>query len=256
MRLVTKIRLLRVGRMSVPGPEVFWMERFGETLPLTLWMVVIETSDRTILINTGVPADDAVVPELFDRIPGGSMAGLQRIGVEPNQVTDVVVTPLQAYAIGNADQFPMATIHLSRRGWIDYHAPPRPTTRETRERAIPWSVLSALSRAQWPNVHLLNDEDTIVSDAVSVSWMGCHHRSSLAIWVETSAGIYAFTDVVFHRKNLEANKSLGIGEDRYECLEAYHRLTRRADYVIGLYDPVWERECSDGVLFFRSATSI
>ncbi len=231
------------------------MGRFGETLPLTLWMVVIEAADRTILINTGVPSHDTMVPELFDTFPGGSLGGLAQIGIKPSQVTDVVVTPLQAYAIGNADQFPRATIHLSRRGWIDYHAPPGVTTRESRDRAIPWPVLRVLIREQWPNVHLLEDEDTIMADVVTVSWMGCHHRSSLAVWAKTSVGMYAFTDVVFYQENLTANQSLGIGEDRGECLEAYHRLTQRADTVVGLYDPRWDRECADGVLFCSQATS-
>ena len=253
--VITKIQVVGVGRMKVPGPEVFWMERFDEELALTLWMVVVQTVDRVLLINTGVAANDTAVPELVDGIAGGGMAGLKSLGITAEQVTDVVITPLQAYAIGNADQFPRATIHLSRRGWMDYHAPPRPTSTRERHRAILWPVLISLWRERWPQLHLLHDEDTIIAKTVTVSWVGCHHRSSLVIWVQTETGVFAFTDIIFHPENFTEDKPIGIAEDRYECLKAYALIRSRADRVFGLYDPGLERAFPDGVLFRTSSTS-
>ena len=75
--MITKIQVVGVGRMKVPGPEVFWMERFDEELALTLWMVVVQTVDRVLLINTGVAANDTAVPELVGGIAGGGMTGLK-----------------------------------------------------------------------------------------------------------------------------------------------------------------------------------
>ncbi len=235
--MITRIRCLKVGQMRVPGPEVFWMDRFGKTLPLTLWMVILEGAGETVLINTGAPADDGgLLPDLEDRPPGGVLTALRAMGVEPEGVTRVIVTPLQAYAVGNLDQFPRAYLYLSRRGWIDFHAPEWAVARAARERAIPSPILVRLESDLSERLILTHDEDA-VAPGVRVSWAGCHHRSSLVVWAETPTGRYAFTDAVFYGDNWLYDHPPGIAEDRAECLRVYARLRRAADHVVGLYDP-------------------
>ncbi len=246
--MITRIRCLRVGQMRVPGPEVLAMDRFEETLPLTLWMVILEGGGETILINTGARADDGgLLPDLRNRPRDGVLAALEDHGVKPGLVTRVIVTPLQAYAIGNLDQFPNARLYLSRRGWIDFHAPEWPVTRSDRGRAIPPPILERLESDLWERLILTRDED-VVAPGVRVSWAGCHHRSSLVVWAKTPGGRYAFTDTVFYGANLLRDQPPGVAEDRAECLRMYARLRKQAEHVVGLYDPAVSERYPDGII--------
>ncbi|MBV9208095.1 MAG: hypothetical protein JO037_22455, partial [Actinobacteria bacterium] len=56
-------------------------------------------------------------------------AQLSRLDVDVTDVTHVIVTPFQPYALGNLLALPDAAYCLSRTGWIDFHAPRCATTR-------------------------------------------------------------------------------------------------------------------------------
>ncbi len=46
---------------------------------------------------------------------------LAAAGVAPEDVTDIILTPIVRYTTDTLDQFPNATIHISKRGWIHFH---------------------------------------------------------------------------------------------------------------------------------------
>jgi glyoxylase-like metal-dependent hydrolase (beta-lactamase superfamily II) len=233
-----RLDVLKMGAMRVPGSEVFWMERFDDRLDLTLWMVVLRSDRHTVLINTGCDsAETAAANHLADFPPGGMPGALASLGVTPREVSYVIVTPFQWYALGNADHFPHAQICLSRRGWIDFHAPRRKThPHDIRERCIPPHVLQHLVIEAWERVRLLDDEDQVVP-GVDVFWTGGHHRSSLAVKVNTDKGTVIASDVMFYRENVARMRPIGISESMEECLTAYERIGREADLILPLYDP-------------------
>ena len=119
----------------VPGPEVFWLSHFDQWLPLQIYLLIVRGEGKTVLVNCGSPWDyldrmNAVWrEELGERSPMTVApdqqieAILARHGSTPGAVDMVIVTPLQAYAIGNIDKFSRATIALSRTGWEDLVAP-------------------------------------------------------------------------------------------------------------------------------------
>lgn len=247
--MIAKVRLIGVGRMLVPGPEVFFQRRFGEWLPLTLWAAVVQDEHHTILINTGSdPRDATILPDL-DHVPeGGIVAALAQIGLQPEDVSHVILTPLQAYAVGSVDRFPRAEIFVSRTGWVDFHAPSRPVTVAERQRQVPGHVLKYLTGSAFVRMRLITSSVEVL-EGVTATWVGCHHRSSLVIWIRAGNRTLAFTDVVFHADNLDRMIPIGIGEDRYECLDAYRRLRQEADEVLGLYDPGLSERYPGGLVF-------
>lgn len=230
------------------------MGRFGEWLPLDIHVGCIEARadgggrDRVVLINTGPPPD--YLPymnrvwreELGERTqmslsePGGIDALLARWQMAPEDVTDVVITPLQAYAIGGVTRFPRAVIHIARRGWVDLLAPPEFDPR--RRMAVPDVILRYLLEEAWfeRRVHLLEDEDAI-APGIRTWWAGTHHRSSIAVEVQTPAGLVTFSDVAFYYENLEQDHPLGILESLEECRRAYRRLRASGARFVSLYDP-------------------
>lgn len=242
---------------EVPGPEVFWMGAFDQWLPLSIHGLIIRGEGRTILVNTGPPVDylehmNAVWREELG--PRSQMrvdpemrieAVLDRHRIRPEAVDCVIVTPLQAYAIGNVDRFPNAEICISRTGWIDLFAPrffdPR------RHMAVPDRILAHLLFDAWParRVRLVDDE-AIICPGLSTFWTGTHHRSSMAVVVETPQGRVGFADAVFYYANLEQDRPLGIQESMEECRVAYERLRREVDRFVSPYDPDTARRFPGG----------
>ena len=132
-----RVDVVKLGQWDwAPGFEMFWMEPNAPDEPLALVGVVIRGGGRTVMVNSG--PNPEYLPTMnarwanFDprhqlrvREEERLEAALAGIGVGLDGVDMVVVTPFQAYAIGNVLRFPRSEIGLSRRGWIDFHEPRR-----------------------------------------------------------------------------------------------------------------------------------
>jgi hypothetical protein len=231
-----------------PGWEMFWMDANAPDEPLWLIAVVIRGNGKTVVVNTG--PDPELLPTMnahwrnFDprhqvRIAEDELLepALAKVEVRLEEVDHVIVTPFQSYAIGNILRFPNAELCLSRRGWIDFHAPRwRVHPHDYRPLVIPEKILVHLVTDAWPRVCLLEDEEEI-APGLSVFWTGVHHRSSLAVKVATSAGVVIASDAFFRYENVEQNRPIGINESMEEAMVAYDRIRREADILIPLYDP-------------------
>lgn len=255
-----RIDIVKFGQWDwTPGFELYWMEPNAPSEPLALVGVVIRGGGRTVLINTG--PDLSFLPTMnarwrnFDPRHQLRVAESERfepalaaIGVTPEDVDIVIVTPFQAYAIGNVLRLPRAEIALSRRGWIDFHAPRwRDDPHDVRPFCIPDDVLIGLITTAWPRVRLLADEE-ILLPGLSIFWTGGHHRSSLAVKVESARGTMIASDCFFRPENVEQNRPLGINESLAETMVAYDRIRREADLLVPLYDPRLFERHPDGRL--------
>ncbi len=249
MSLNYEVRVAQVASFGkVPGAEIFWMSRFNEWHPLSALMGVIRGGGKTIVINTGpsesfLPFMNEVWRNEFDeRVQmtvnkeQKTIKVLSKFGIKPKDVDYAIVTPLQAYAIGNVDLFPNAKICLSKRGWIDFHAPKHFDPR--RKMAIPDHILTYLVFKAWNEgrVHLLEDEETLLP-GIHVWFAGTHHRSSMGINIQTEKGTVVFSDSMFYYGNIENNHPIGIMESLEECKDTYARIRKEANIIVPLYDP-------------------
>jgi glyoxylase-like metal-dependent hydrolase (beta-lactamase superfamily II) len=242
-----QVQVLKMGQCDVRGPEVYWMDRWDDWEQLAFFMVVVRGEGKVAVINTGPPADLSSLNARWTSAfgPRGALVrrdeerperALATLGLSPADVDYVLITPLQAYAVGNIPLFKNAEICVSRRGWIeDFHAPSY-EMHVPRKLRIPDDVLTYLTLQAPEKLRLLEDEDEIL-EGLEAAWVGAHHRSSMAYFIETARGRVAATDCCFKYGNIEKMHPLGIMESLPECLEAYERLRREADIVIPLYDP-------------------
>jgi len=256
-RIHYDIQVIKVGEADVPGPEVYWMSRWGTWETLYFYIVLIRGGGKTLVVNTGPPADLGVLNKAWTLGYGTERAAmrrteqerpaaaLRRAGTAPAEVDYVLITPLQAYATANIPDFSKATICISKRGWIeDFHAP-RFALHTPRELRIPNNVLVYLEVEAAGRIRLLEDEEEILPGIRSL-WTGGHHRSSVAYFAETARGTVAVADCVFKYPNIEQNLPLGVQESMEECLLAYERIRKRADIVVPLYDPEVLQRYADG----------
>ncbi len=243
-----EIQFCKAGESDVPGPEVYWMRNWNTWETLNFIIVVVRGGGKTILINTGPPADltglnqawvsgygdpRTAIRRTEDELPQNV---LRRAGVEPDLVDYVLLTPLQAYATSNIPLFPKATICISRRGWIeDIHAPLWPA-HVPRNFCIPDDVLIYLETEARNRLRLLEDEEEILP-GIRARWVGAHHRSSMAYFIETEAGVVAVSDCFFKYGNFEQNIPLGVQESMEECMRGYSMIRRSANLIVPLYDP-------------------
>ncbi len=239
--------ILKVGQTEVPGCEIYWMDKLFEWEPLYFLIGVARGHGRTILINTGPPLDYGDLNkhwmawqerhELVVADDERPKAALAKIGVEPEEVSHILITPLTAYTTGNIDLFPNAEICLSKRGWADFHIPDPVVPQLPRHIYMPRNILVHLVTDAWPRVRLLEDETEEIVPGVRSFFVGGHHRSTMAFVIDTPKGRVCLSDVFFKYPNFEQNRPLGISESLEEHYHAYDRIRKEADLIVPLYDP-------------------
>lgn len=245
------VRVVKVGEVEVPGPEVFWMSAWDEWLTLSFNVVIVQGDGVCALVNTGAPDDLTPINDVWTAGLGPRAtyrraddetidARLAALGVELAEVTHLVVTPFQLYSTGGIPRFPNAEICLSRTGWVHFHTT-HAHPHDNRWTSIAPDVLTHLVVDAWNRVRLLADEDEVVP-GIRTWWAGNHHRASLAVEIDSARGVVVASDAFFYYENVEEGRPLGISENMYEGIAAYERTRCVADHVVPLYDPrVFER---------------
>jgi len=110
-----------------------------------------------------------------------------------------------------------------------------------RPLCIPDHTLRHLVTDAWPRVRLLEDEDTILP-GIRTFFAGVHHRSSMAVAIETAKGTAIYSDCCFKFRNVEENIPIGYVENIEEAYLSYARIRREAKLLIPAFDPgVFER---------------
>jgi len=253
------VQFFKVAQMDVPGPEVYWMDSWDKWERLFFLMGVIRTKAHGVaLINSGPPQDLAPWNQYWGSLGGKErdtrmkvrpkerpLAILEGVGIRPEDVKHIFVTPMQAYANGNLHLFPNAVYHISRRGWIEDIFAPRHKPHVPRFFFISDDLMRYLLFEANDRIHLVDDEAEIFP-GVRIFWSGVHHRASQAICVETAKGRVVATDSVFKYPNYEEGKPLGIQESMEEYHALCDRLRREADIVVPLYESQVLRRFPDG----------
>lgn len=250
------VRSLDVGTSEIRGPQLFWMDAWDEWYPLQFQAVLIQGGDVKALVNTAPPLDlDAVhveFPDLEWAVPAGErgrlkqephqdlVAALASAGVAPDEITHVILTPLELYSTGRLGLFERAQICMSRRGWVHFH-----TTHEhphdRRWRSFSRQTLSLLVDQAWERVRLLSDEDEL-APGLRTWWSGAHHRASIVVEVDTERGITSISDAFFYYENVESGRPIGLLESMEEVQTAYRRVRKASAHLVPLHDPkVFER---------------
>jgi glyoxylase-like metal-dependent hydrolase (beta-lactamase superfamily II) len=232
------------------------MSAWDEWFPLTFQVILITGPGVIALINTG-PAEDlgpmnaGWTSFLGKRAAMTRNAGefvieqLAAHGIAPEDVTHVLLTPLQLYSVSNVLRFANASICMSRRGWIHFHSV-HDHPHDDRATSIPPEILVELVTGAWPRVRLLDDEDQI-APGLRTWWAGGHHRASIAVEIDTDIGTVVASDAFFYLENVSRNRPIGISENIYEAMQAHERASR-ASVVLPLYDPKNFERFPDGVV--------
>lgn len=129
------------GAMFGVVPKPLWEQKIPadekNRIPLALRCLLAQSGGRRVLVDTGI--GDVFLGTKFQDIykiekePEGVRGGLRRLGVAPEEITDVVITHLHFDHAGGVTHrrrdgarvlsFPRATYHVQRRQWAWAHHP-------------------------------------------------------------------------------------------------------------------------------------
>jgi glyoxylase-like metal-dependent hydrolase (beta-lactamase superfamily II) len=253
------VQAFNAGTFWVPGPEVYWMEAWNQREEMNTLIYLIRGGGQNILINTGPPQDLTVINQAWLNFFGYPEAQIVRAeeqrpqnilrsqGLTPDDISMVIVTPLQAYATANIHLFRNATIGISRRGWIEDFQAPFYHLHVARHLRVPPDVNQYLQNEGWEKLRLLADEEEVVP-GIRVFWAGVHHRSSLAVAIDTVKGTVIITDCFFKYGNIEAARYLGVMESMMEADATWARIRKEADICASIYDPEVFARFPNGVI--------
>ena len=253
------VQAFNAGTFWVPGPEVYWMEGWNQREEMNALIYLVRGGGHNILINTGPPRDLTVINKAWLDFFGYPEAQIARTeeqlpenilrsqGLTPDEITMVLVTPLQAYATANIPLFRNATIAISRKGWIEDFQAPYYHLHVPRHLRLPPDVNHYLQNEGWDKLRLLAEEEEILP-GIRVFWAGVHHRSSMAIAIETKNGTVIITDAFFKYGNLESGRYLGVMESMMEADATWARIRKEADIAASIYDPDVFRRHPGGIL--------
>lgn len=252
------VKIMAAGEIEVPYPEVYWMEKFHEWTTLTFQVGIIRIADFIILINTGFPDDIEGIAKdwktflgdraILKRSDDNKIAAiLKREDIHPDQVTHVILTPIQLYSTGNLHLFNKAKICVSRRGWIEDIIAPDYPHHVGRQGCISDDHLRWLLFENNHNLLLLDDQHELLP-GILCKWIGVHHRSSMIVEVKTKQGITGISDCAFHFANVEENRPLGIAESIIEAHQAYAYIRNQIKNFVPLYEPLVQTRYPNGIV--------
>ena len=81
---------------------------------------------------------------------------LETVGLTPDDITHVLLTPLELYTTGTLHKFRSAQICIAKRGWVHFHTT-HDHPHDDRWRSIPKDTLVDLVTDSWDRVRLLRE---------------------------------------------------------------------------------------------------
>ena len=231
------VQAFNAGTFWVPGPEVYWMEAWNQREKMNLILYLLRGGGENVLINTGPPQDLTALNQQWLNFFGFPEAQIVRTEQQlPQNI-------LRSQGLSPED----AKICISRRGWIEDFQAPFYHLHVPRDLRVPPDVNRYLQNEGWEKLRLLADEEEVLP-GLRVFWAGVHHRSSLAVCVETKSGTLIVTDSFFKYGNIEDGRYLGVMESMMEADATWGRIRKEGKLSASIYDPEVFRRYPGGII--------
>jgi glyoxylase-like metal-dependent hydrolase (beta-lactamase superfamily II) len=209
---------------------------FASDLDYFVW--VLRRGDQTFLVDTGFgkPAADRRKREWL-RCPVGSL-GL--LGVNPDEVTDVIVTHLHYDHAGNLDRFPQARFHLQDRDMA--YATGRSMCHATLRHPFDLENMLTMVAHVYAEKVVFHDGDTELAPGLTLHQVGGHSAGLQLARVWTKRGwVVVASDAAHLYANFRQRRPFPIVYNVAEMLEGFsllYKLADSADHIIPGHDPL------------------
>lgn len=206
--------------------------------PLDYFIWVIRGSHGAIVVDTGF--DQAMASKRGRTLVHPVGEGLAAIGVNPDEVTDIVVTHMHYDHIGNHDLFPRARYHVQddEMAYATGRCMCHPHAR------VPFEVddVTAMVRKVYEGRVVFHAGDDALVPGVTLHRIGGHSRGLQALRVATSRGhVVLASDASHLYSHFQTGRVFPIVDSISDVLQGYRTLRRLADtdaHIIPGHDPL------------------
>jgi glyoxylase-like metal-dependent hydrolase (beta-lactamase superfamily II) len=209
---------------------------FSSDLDYFVW--VLRRSDCTFVVDTGFGKEAALRRRReWLRCPAES---LRLVDVDPDQVTDVIVTHLHYDHAGNLDRLPRARFHLQDRDMA--YATGRLMCHQTLRSPFDLENIQRMLGHIYAGRAVFHDGDTELVPGLTLHHVGGHSAGLQIVRVWTRRGwVVVASDAAHLYANFEQRRPFPIVFDVAEMLEGFSLLYRLADspnHIVPGHDPL------------------
>lgn len=202
------------------------------------FMWVLRRGAEIILVDTGYDSDEAANRDRpIRQDPAASLAPL---GLQPADITSVIVTHLHYDHAGGLHLFPNARLHMQA-AEMAYATGPCMCHDTLRMPFTAGHICEAVRRLYSGQV-IFHDGDAQVAEGVTVHCIGGHSRGLQAVRVRTQAGwLVLASDAAHYYENFLARKPFPIVVDLQNMLDGFERLealASRKSLIVPGHDPL------------------
>ena len=234
---VLALRYAHLGNRH-PGENFILADPHEAASDLDYFVWVLRRSDCTFVVDTGF-AKEAAVRRKRDwlRCP---MESLRLLDVDPDQVTDVIVTHLHYDHAGNLDKLPRARFHLQDRDMA--YATGRSMGHQALRSPFDLENIQTMLRHIYSDKAVFHDGDTELVPGLTLHRVGGHSAGLQIARVWTRRGwVVVASDASHLYANFEQRRPFPIVYNVAEMLEGFSLLYRLADspnHIVPGHDPL------------------
>jgi glyoxylase-like metal-dependent hydrolase (beta-lactamase superfamily II) len=194
----------------------------GARVDIAMMVWVIRGQDRTILVDAGFYRDEFLRAWKVEdyRRPSAAIAPL---GIDPDDVTDIVVTHLHWDHVDGADLFPRARVWVQRAEYEHFRDPAN-----LPRSGVFASDMSMLARIEREGrLRLVPGDSSEIAPGIVAYTGGRHTRESQYVSVPTAGGVAVIaSDNLYLYRNLDARRPIAATWDTLSNLAAHDRMRR------------------------------
>ena len=206
-------------------------------IAMMIWLV--RGNGHNILVDSGFYRDrffkDYQVTDFVK--PSDTVS---RVGVKPEDITDIIITHMHWDHADGMDLFPNARIWIQK-DELEYHAGEAWQSKDTSDGIDPEDLLTIVKQNTQGRVGLVNGDAQQILPGITCYTGGKHTYQSQYVGVQTAAGTYVLaSDNLYLYENLEKQLPIAATLDTASNLRAQVRMKQiaaRPDFIIPGHDP-------------------
>ncbi len=207
-------------------------------MPIDYYLWVAVRDGRAVVIDTGFREEVAVRRKrTFLRCP---VETLKRLDVDPDAVSDVILTHLHYDHVGNFDRFPNATFHLQESEL--HYAVGRHMRYPRLAHSFEVEDVCGIVRLNYARRVMFYSGDATLQAGIRLHRTGGHSAGLQFVTVNTRRGwVVIASDVTHFYENMESERPFVTAYHIGEMLEGFDRLRAVAptpEHIVPGHDPL------------------
>ncbi len=233
-----KIYMIRYGRSDRNRPANFYGGDPHDTpMPIDYFNWVITNDSRTYVVDTGF--SEAIAARRGREMLKPAGTGLKAVGVDPDTVSNVIITHMHYDHAGNVDLLPRARYHIqdSEMAFVTGRCMCHDLLRHPFEE----EDVVAMVRKVFAGRVDFYDGEVEIAPGISLHRVGGHSRGLQIVRVNTERGpVVLAGDASHYYEHIENDRAFAVFENLSDLLEGYRTIKRLApsmQHIVPGHDP-------------------